>query len=272
MTLKILPRSKSKGGLAYHKTGPKTDKPPLIFIHGVGLRAESWGAQIEYFKSRFTVYAIDLPGHGESDGLAMAEPSVSTYRQKLENFITDEAIGPSFLCGHSLGALIALDLAVHSPRPCAGVAAISTIFQRSDEASIAVKARAKFIRDNPKLDLATSPLQRWFEDQNSQEARLCRSMIESNSPAGYAAAYNAFANSRGPHKADVEQIDMPLLFLTGEDDFNSTSLMSNDLAALSHGSRAAIIKEARHMVLLTHAKETNAALDAYFKKAQDKSK
>ena len=65
---------------------------------------------------------------------------------------------------------------------------------------------------------------------------------------------------------------MPLLFLTGEDDFNSTSLMSNDLAALSQGSRAVIIKEARHMVLLTHAKETNAALDAYFKKAQDKSK
>jgi len=62
MTLKILQRSKSKHGIAYHKIG---SGPPLVLIHGVGLRAESWGAQIAYFKSRFTVYALDLPGHGE---------------------------------------------------------------------------------------------------------------------------------------------------------------------------------------------------------------
>lgn len=265
--MKILPRSKSKDGLAYHKIG---SGPPLVFIHGVGLRAESWAAQIDYFKSRFTVYALDLPGHGESDALQISDPDVQAYTDKITDFINEDIGQSSIICGHSLGALIALDLHQRYPKPCAAIAAISTIYQRGDEAFKAVKSRAKYIKDNPEVDLAISPIARWFEDVNSGQARVCRDMIESNSAAGYSAAYGAFAKNRGASADGIKSASVPLLFLTGETDYNSTPAMSEALAALSKMASAVIIKEARHMVLLTHAKETIGALDAFVKKAQDR--
>ena len=63
----ILRKNKSSNGIAYYKTGKGE---PIILIHGLGLRAESWMEQINFFKKEFTVYAIDLPGHGKSTVLS----------------------------------------------------------------------------------------------------------------------------------------------------------------------------------------------------------
>jgi len=204
MTLKTLPRYKSNQGIAYTKTGKG---PSLVFIHGVGLRAESWGPQIDYFKSRFTVYAIDLPGHGDSNLIKKDSPDINSYSEVIAAFIENETTLPVVIIGHSLGAL-------------------STIFNRTSDAFVAVKSRAKFIRDNPEQNLSISPLQRWFKDQSSWQAQLCKNMIESNSPKGYADAYGAFANSQGCSEAGVNQSKLPLLFVTGEKDYNSTPAMS----------------------------------------------
>lgn len=269
MTLKTLPRYKSNQGIAYTKTGKG---PSLVFIHGVGLRAESWGPQIDYFKSRFTVYAIDLPGHGDSNLIKKDSPDINSYSEVIAAFIENETTLPVVIIGHSLGALIALNIADKHPGLCKGIAAISTIFNRTSDAFVAVKSRAKFIRDNPEQNLSISPLQRWFKDQSSWQAQLCKNMIESNSPKGYADAYGAFANSQGCSEAGVNQSKLPLLFVTGEKDYNSTPAMSEALANIGQNATAVIIKEARHMVQLSHTKETNTALEAFFEKAQNKHK
>ena len=62
MTWTTRPRS-DLAGLACIRAG---DGPPVLLIHGVGLRAEAWGAVIDRLAERFAVHAIDLPGHGES--------------------------------------------------------------------------------------------------------------------------------------------------------------------------------------------------------------
>jgi len=61
---KTQPRYKSSNNIAYYREGSGVS---LLFIHGVGLRLESWSAQLKYLKHHFDVIAIDLPGHGESD-------------------------------------------------------------------------------------------------------------------------------------------------------------------------------------------------------------
>ena len=64
MMLKTLQKSKSPNGIAFFKIG---SGHPIIFIHGLGLRAECWFHQIEELKKNHTVYTIDMPGHGKSD-------------------------------------------------------------------------------------------------------------------------------------------------------------------------------------------------------------
>lgn len=236
-----------------------------MFIHGVGLWAESWGPQIDYFKSRFTVFAIDLPGHGESELLGKAFPDVQSYSERVQNFINTEIGMPSMVIGHSLGALIGADIAIKYPQTCRAVAAISTVYDRSEQASKAVKIRAGFIRQNPTYDLASSPITRWFNDPLCKEAILCSDMISNNSSQGYADAYHAFAYCSGVDPIGIAKTDTPFLFLTGEEDKNSTPAMSETLSNVTQNATAVIIKDARHMVQLSHAKETNAALDDFIK-------
>ena len=59
----IQQKNKSKNGIAYYKTGKG---PAVILIHGLGLRSESWVEQIKILKKNYTIYSLDLPGHGQS--------------------------------------------------------------------------------------------------------------------------------------------------------------------------------------------------------------
>ena len=78
----ILQKNKSQKGIAYHKSG-KGD--PIILIHGLGLSAECWYKQISFLKKDYTVYALDLPGHGKSDLLSQAKPQLKNYSNKIIN-------------------------------------------------------------------------------------------------------------------------------------------------------------------------------------------
>ena len=76
----ILRKNKSQDGIAFHKSG-KGD--PIILIHGLGLSAECWYKQISFLKKDYTVYALDLPGHGKSDLLSQAKPQLKNYSNKI---------------------------------------------------------------------------------------------------------------------------------------------------------------------------------------------
>ena len=64
MTWTTLPRS----NFAELQCIERGSGPSIVLIHGVGLRAEAWKAQITALSQRYRVQAVDMPGHGESDG------------------------------------------------------------------------------------------------------------------------------------------------------------------------------------------------------------
>ena len=53
--------------------------PAVLLLHGVGLRAEAWEPQIAALSPTHRVIAADLPGHGESDGLAGGTPALPDH-------------------------------------------------------------------------------------------------------------------------------------------------------------------------------------------------
>ena len=80
----IQQKNKSINGIAYHKTGKG---PAIILIHGLGLRSESWIEQIKILKKDYTVYSIDLPGHGKSNILLQNKNTLKGYCAKITKFI-----------------------------------------------------------------------------------------------------------------------------------------------------------------------------------------
>jgi pimeloyl-ACP methyl ester carboxylesterase len=87
---------------------PIPEKLTIIFIHGSGNSANFWKAQIEGLASMANTFAIDLAGHGKSDGEGM--DTISAYADAIEAFVKEQNIPNPIPCGLSMGGAIALKL------------------------------------------------------------------------------------------------------------------------------------------------------------------
>ncbi|MGH1412728.1 MAG: alpha/beta fold hydrolase [Pelagimonas sp.] len=253
MTSTTLPRSEL-AGLSAIEVGAGR---PVLLLHGVGLQAEAWGAQIEMLSGGYHVIAPDMPGHGQSAGLsgqATLDDFVQAYIPVLKSLSE-----PALVVGHSMGAMIAFELAHRAAENVVGVVALNAIFKRSPEAAAAVQARANAL-DGITVPSPTPTLARWFDTSESPERRACDSWLRAVDPAAYKQAYTAFANGDGPKREALATLACPALFATGALEPNSTPAMSQAMAELAPFGRALIIEGAAHMMPMTHAPAVNDAL------------
>jgi pimeloyl-ACP methyl ester carboxylesterase len=96
-------------------------RPTVLFVHGAGMDHSVWPLQARHFAYRgWNALAPDLPGHGRSDG-ALRE-SIPALADWLWELIKALDVPSVHLVGHSMGALIALDLAARHRRKIGGLA------------------------------------------------------------------------------------------------------------------------------------------------------
>ena len=79
----------------------------IVFIHGVGGSSSFWHYQINNLP-RVNTLAIDLPGHGRSDGQGLN--SIEEYASAVIDFIYAIKVPNPIPCGLSMGGAIALQL------------------------------------------------------------------------------------------------------------------------------------------------------------------
>lgn len=81
----------------------------MILLHSLNLSAKSWDPVFEPLAQKFTLYALDMPGHGDAD-----KPSqnylIEDYAQSVITFMDKLNIDKAILCGNSVGALIAVEM------------------------------------------------------------------------------------------------------------------------------------------------------------------
>ncbi len=259
MTSTILQPSEAGPEIAIHQAGAGY---PVVLIHGVGLNSEAWAPVISRLKDALSVSAIDLPGHGASAGLPKSAPSLGDYTDAIASAVQSTE-HPALIVGHSLGALIALDLAIRYRELASGVIALNCIFRRTPEAAKAVRKRASEIASSHPPDPEPT-LERWFGDnpegELKQVAAGCRDLLTSVQPAEYGKAYSVFARENGPSDHDLEQLQSPALFMTGVLEPNSTPEMSHALADAVPDGTCVILEGARHMMPMTHAEKVAAEI------------
>ncbi len=93
----------------YHREGAG---PPLVLLHGVGLRWQIWGPVIDRLARDFDVIACDSPGFGRSAQLSAGiEPTIPAYADAFEWFFAELGLERPHVAGNSMGGAIALELA-----------------------------------------------------------------------------------------------------------------------------------------------------------------
>jgi pimeloyl-ACP methyl ester carboxylesterase len=101
--------------------------PTVVFLHGAQNDHSVWILQSRYLAHHgYGVLAFDLPGHMRSDGPPLE--TVEEMAERIAAALRSAGVSRFIAVGHSMGSLIALELAKRMPQAARGVALVATAF------------------------------------------------------------------------------------------------------------------------------------------------
>ena len=199
---------------------------PLLLVHGFTGRGASWGAHTTAFAHSFRVIVVDLPGHGRT--AAPADPSRASIERTADDLaaILDRlGASPAHVIGYSLGARVALRLAVAHPGSVRRLVLESPSAGIEDAAARADRRRADDqLADDIERDGIEAFVARWerqpiFASQAALPLRIAarqRAIRLANRPAGLAASLRgAGQGAMEPLHARLAAVASPTLVITG---------------------------------------------------------
>jgi len=134
---------KVEGRRVYAATGGRPfnpAKPAAMFVHGAGGDHTVWQLQARWFAWHgHSVLAVDLPGHGRSEGPALG--AVADLAQWLGRVMDAAGVERAGLIGHSMGGAAALEAAAAFPDRIARIALLGTAASIPVSADLLTAAR-----------------------------------------------------------------------------------------------------------------------------------
>jgi len=218
-----------------HKRGPLRhleggSGSPLVFIHGRGSASTTWFPLLPTFARKHHVFAVDLPGFGSSESIHFNggdfEAGLSYFVDPVEEWLTALGLDAIDIVGHSLGGLVATEIAL---RRRVNVKRLVLIAAMGLGPQLSYPARA-FFRLGPErlartLGPAVFPRVMGSAPNATEGPRLAALTHELHSiPGGRpnaATAFNALFPALGPvsHRQHrLGEIDAPTLLVWGDRD------------------------------------------------------
>jgi len=230
------------------------DRPTIVFIHGSGQDGGFWTYQMAAFEQVANVVALDLPGHGISQGPGL--DSIPAYAKEVMDFIDRIAASDPIPCGLSIGGGIVLQMLLNHPGRFAGGVLVNT------GARLRVKQDI-FDLVNTNFDayvenfcvLALSP-QSNLEKMKPQIMRFTQ--------AGSEVTYGDFSACNTFDVMDrISEIQTPVLVLSAADDYLTPPKYGQFMADNIPNARLASIEGAGHFAPFEKPAEVNRAIAVY---------
>lgn len=233
---------------------------PILFIHGLGSSIQDWENQITYFSAHYQVVVLDLRGHGSSD--KPTEPySVSLFTQDVAQLIQTLKLEKVNVVGHSLGGMIAFQLALDYPK----LIHTLTIVNSAPAVSFpSLKFKMGFyMRYVIVMLFGVGVLSRLlaykvFPKEDQEELR--KQFIErwsQNDPKAYMNSLGVFTQWSVIDR--LSELTCPTLIIAAAQDY-STVASKKAYAQLIANSEVVVIEDSRHMSIVDKPLALNQAL------------
>ncbi|MDB4925118.1 alpha/beta hydrolase [Mucilaginibacter sp.] len=95
----------------------------LLFVHGWAINRSYWSNQVSYFKNRYRIVTIDLPGFGQSGG-NRDKWGTREYSNDVDSVINQLQLKKVILIGHSMAGEIVLQAAIDNPYKVIGIVGV----------------------------------------------------------------------------------------------------------------------------------------------------
>ncbi|MGD1939077.1 MAG: alpha/beta fold hydrolase [Cyanophyceae cyanobacterium] len=221
-----------------HAGEPRSDRPPLLLVHGFGASTDHWRKNVADLAADFDVWAIDLLGFGRSEK-ADRVYSGELWREQLHDFITEVIGEPAVLAGNSLGGYASLCVAAGEPQSVRGLVLLNSAGPFSDDPRVQkpnpVKAfigkvfRSVLLQPLPsylifqnarRKSTIRKTLQRVYVDQSAVTDQLVEDIYRPSCDRGASRVFASVFKSPRGDTLDVllEQMECPLLTIWGQGD------------------------------------------------------
>lgn len=244
----------------------------LILIHGVGLDHTMWEKQVEDLSKYFRVIVYDMVGHGGSEH-PPGPYSLSQYVEQLAALMNHLQLKESHIIGFSMGGMVAQAFALKYKEKMKTLTIMSAVAKRTKEQRKSILTRVEEVKvQGPTVSIEPA-IQRWFNHDflNTQKVAVdrIRTRLQTNEPLSYLAAYTLFATADEELWPQLQQIDLPTLIITGENDIGSNPEMAKQMHEQIAQSEIVIVPNMKHMLPIEGAKFVNDTIRMFIDKQKD---
>jgi 3-oxoadipate enol-lactonase len=244
--------------------------PPLLFIHAGIAGRSMWDAQVAYFAPDHRVIRIDLRGFGESSHSSLPFAHRDDARALLEKLGVERCT----VVGVSMGAEIALDLALEHPASVDGLVLVSTLAAMDRPSPGLVEIWRASSAAFTEGDIARATLvevQGWIVGAGRSPAdvdqiyrtlatRMIRSIWERAALWGEEPEEIEFSPPRAER---LSELSVPVLLVHGDRDLTDVVNSMERLAREIPGASQAVMRNCAHLPPLEDPGEFNSILEAF---------
>lgn len=242
----------SPNGTHYELSGIRQN-PPLVLIHGLGLRLSLWRDYISVLAEDYFIINYDLFGHGASQPPPTV-PSLVLFSEQLKHLLDEIEVESASIIGFSLGGMINRRFAMDYPDRVQSLIILNSPHERDPKEQLLVEERAKKTAKGGPVATLDTTLKRWFTadflSNQPNEIGKVREWVLSNDPTIYAQCRFVLAAGVKELIQPNPPISKPTLIATCEHDSGSTPEMTFSIASEFKDAKSAILPELQHLGLI----------------------
>lgn len=237
----------------------------LLCIHGLGGSSNVWTPLMPAFEG-FKVVRPDLPGSARS-ALPQGALSIAGFVSALVQMLDALELGPVHVVAHSLGTIVAQHLAVAHPDKVKSLVLFGPLVAPPDAGRPGTLARAQLARTGAAAmqEIANAIVQAATARQTKAEQpavlALIREIVMRQPPEGYAQSCEALAAAQS---AAIEQIRVPVLLVTGDQDGVAPAANVAAMTARIEGSEQVVLEGCGHWTPFEQPQPCVAQLQRFY--------
>jgi pimeloyl-ACP methyl ester carboxylesterase len=240
---------------------------PVILLHGTGGEGARWTPQLQGLSSDFRVIALDQIGFGQSDK-PMTNYHSGVFAGFLAGFMKAIGVPKASLIGQSMGAAVALSLAVEKPEMVERLVLVNGGGFRTGPRTTPPDWHARQIANAGTLAESREYMEKLYYDHSFVTDKLVEQNLMQRLRSAYTIESMQNAADRGlggVSEDEVRGIKAPTLLVWGANDKLSPPANADKLNAVIKGSRKVLIDKAGHYPFLEHPDKFNQVVREFLK-------
>lgn len=247
-----------------------TDRPALA-LHCMMASGSYWSTIAERLDGRVDLHGFDMPGHGRS-GPWQPDSDSPDYHTAVTRIAASFINRPVDLIGHSMGATVALRIAIAAPEAVRSLTLIEPVlFAAAPAAMVTDQPDSNLERliaggrdeEATRQFLATWGVQSYdaLPKDIKERMRSCIRLVAACTPDLMHDRANLL------REGGLETIAAPVLLISGEQSPPSIHAIAETLASRLPDVGRAVVPDAGHMAPITHPDEVAGLIDVNLDRA-----